>query len=132
MSEQIPQAELEVVACLERLGAATVRELREAMASYRPMAHGSMVTLLKRLEDKGLVRHGKGSVGKAFVYRCSPAVADTYNSLMARLRERVFDGNSVALVASLFESRPPDADELVELQALLDTLRGRVEASEGP
>lgn len=125
MSERIPQAELEVVACLERLGEATVRQLCEAMHAYRPMAHGSMVTLLKRLERKGLVRHGKGDVGKAFVYRCSPAVSKTYHNLLARLRERVFDGDSVALVASLFEGLPPSTAELAELQELLDKLRER-------
>ena len=124
MSERIPEAELEVVACLDRLGTATVRQLREAIDAYRPMAHGSMVTLLKRLEGKGLVLKQKGAFGKAFVYRCSPAAATICNHMLARLRERVFDGDSVALVASLFEGRPPDADELAELQQLLDEMRG--------
>ena len=131
MSKRIPEAELEVVACLDRLGDATARQLREAMSAYRPMAHGSMVTLLKRLEDKGLVRREKGAVGKAFVYRCSPAAASTCNSLLARLRERLFDGDSVALVASLFESRPPDAGELADLQELLDELRGQAGEEHG-
>jgi hypothetical protein len=34
-------------------------------------------------------------------------------------------GNSAALVASLFESRPPDAREIAELDALLEDWRAR-------
>lgn len=123
MSERIPDAELEVLACLERLGEATARQLREAMRAYRPMAHGSMMTLLKRLEGKGLVAREKAAAGKAFVFRCRPAAVSTVQRALARLRERVFDGDAVALVASLFEGRPPDGDELVGLQELLDRLR---------
>ena len=58
-----PRAELDVLGCLWQHGRATARELREAMGGYRPMTHGSMVTLLKRLEAKGLVTKRKGPVG---------------------------------------------------------------------
>ena len=51
----LPDAELDVLACLYRLENATVRQIREAIKKYRPMTHGSAVTLLKRLEEKSLV-----------------------------------------------------------------------------
>jgi predicted transcriptional regulator len=124
LNERIPDAELDVLACLERLGESTARQLRETMRAYRPMAHGSMMTLLKRLEERGLVAREKAGVGKAFVFRCRPAAAGTLRGALTRLRERLFDGDSVALVASLFEGRPPDSAELAELQELLDKLRG--------
>ena len=123
MSDKIPEAELEVLACLDRLGSATVRRLRESMASYRPMAHGSMVTLLKRLQGRDLVDRQKGSSGKAFVYSTSSRSTDVLASALGRIRERVYGGDSVALVASLFETAPPDEQQLAELQELLDSLR---------
>ena len=66
---KIPEAELDVLACLQRSGEATAREIGAALRGYRPMAHGSVVTLLKRLEAKSLVTKRKADAGKAFVYR---------------------------------------------------------------
>lgn len=121
--EHLPDAELEVLARLWQGGQATARELRETMATQRPMAHGSMVTLLKRLEGKGFVSKRKGSVGKAFVYEPTRGPKQTYRRIMKNLHERVFGGSGVAMVTSLFESRPPSTEELEELQTLLDGLR---------
>lgn len=119
----LPDAELEVLACLWQHSKATARQIRETMSGYRPMAHGSVVTLLKRLESKGLVSKEKGAVGKAFVYAPTQRPGPTYRRIVENLLQRVFAGDGVALVASLFETQPPTSEELEELQRLLDQLR---------
>ena len=121
--EKLPSAELEVLASLWQQGKATAREIREAMQGYRPMTHGSMVSLLKRLEGKNLVSKEKGPVGKAFVYCPTRPPEPTYRRIMRDLYERVFGGSGVAMVASLFESRPPTSEELDALEGLLRELR---------
>jgi predicted transcriptional regulator len=121
--KSIPTAELEVLACLRQMKQATAREIRELMHPYRPMAHGSVVNLLKRLEAKNLVSRKKGPVGKAFIYRPTAAMASIYGNLLNRLLNRVFAGDSLALVASLFETKPPDSHQLEKLEKLLDELR---------
>ena len=121
----LPDAELEVLACLWQRGQATARQIREAIKEYRPMAHGSVVTLLKRLEGKGLVRREKGPVGEAFVYSPTRRPGPAYRRIVGNLLQRIFGGDGVALVASLFETQPPTSDELEELQRLLDQLRER-------
>ena len=125
--ENLPDAELEVMAGLWQRGDATARQIREEMASYRPMTHGALVTLLKRLEAKGLVRKKKGDFGKAFVFRAAHAPEPVYRKIMRDLHERVFGGSGVAMFASLFETRPPSAEEVDELQQLLDDLRRQQE-----
>jgi predicted transcriptional regulator len=125
ITKDVPAAELEVLACLRQLEQATAREIRERMHTYRPMAHGSVVNLLKRLEAKDLVAKKKGPVGKAFLYRPTAAAASIYGNLLNRLLHRVFGGDSLALVASLFETRPPDGRQLEKLEELLDELRVR-------
>jgi BlaI family transcriptional regulator, penicillinase repressor len=122
---RLPPAEVEVLACLAREGEATARRVRESMAAHRPMAHGSVVTLLARLEAKGLVAREKGPVGKAFVYRPTQRPAATFRRVMRDLLHRVFGGDEVALVASLFETKPPSAADVKKLQALLDELKSR-------
>lgn len=121
--DRLPDAELEVMACLWRLRQATARQLREAMADYRPMAHTSMMTLLSRLEAKRLVKRAKGPVGKAFLYAPTRRPDKTYRRVVGDVLQRIFGGNGPALVASLFETRPPTPAEVVKLQRLLDGLR---------
>lgn len=123
--DNLPNSELEVVACLWNKKCATARDLREAMDGYRPMTHGAMVTLLKRLEEKGLVRKEKGAVGKAFVYEATRGPERVHRRIMRDLHERIFGGSGVAMVASLFETRPPTPDELDDIQRLLDDMRAR-------
>lgn len=121
--ESLPDAELEVLACIWHQGKPTARQIREAMASYRPLAHASVMTLLQRLEDKGWIRRKKGPVGKAFIYEAARKPRVTQRKVVKDLVTRIFGGNSVAMVASLFESRPPTAEQVHELQQLLDGLK---------
>ncbi|HNU50212.1 MAG TPA: BlaI/MecI/CopY family transcriptional regulator [Verrucomicrobiota bacterium] len=127
---EIPPAERDVLACIHQRGETTAREIREAMWKYRPMAHGSVVTLLKRLEAKGLVAKEKGPVGKAFVYHATKAPNTTLGRMVRDLVRRVFRGDPIPLVASLFETRPPTAEQVVQLQALVDELRRKQNAKE--
>ena len=129
----LPDAELDVLAALARTEPATAKRLREQLAEHRPMAHGSVLTLLKRLENKGLVAREKGPVGKAFLYRPERELTPTLRDLVGNLVKRIFGGNSVALVASLFETRPPTVEELAELRQLVESLESQPDrlSSEG-
>ena len=120
---RIPDAEADVLAALFDAEEATARTVREALAKKRPMAHGTVVTLLRRLEDRGLVGRRKADQGKAFVYRPTKAHARTFGPAVSSLMQRAFGGRPAALVASLFESRPPSNDEIDELEALVERLR---------
>ena len=121
--QQPPDAELDVLGCLWQCGGATARQVREALDNYRPMTHGSAVTLLKRLQAKGLVVRKKGPVGKAFIYRSTRSARPTYQRLVRNISERIFGGNGVKMVATLFDAKPPTAEEMDRLQELLKELR---------
>jgi predicted transcriptional regulator len=121
----LPEAELDVLSCVLQKGKITAREIREALAEVRPMAHASVVTLLTRLEAKGLLRKEKAPQGKAFVYEATAKPGTVYRSLVGGMLDRVFRGNGLAMAHSLFETQPPNAEEIDQLQALLDTLRAK-------
>ena len=126
---RVPDAELEVLTCLHRRGEATARDIREALWDQRPMAHGSVLTLLGRLERRGLVGRKKGPSGKAFVYMPTRRRTATLRPVLRRLVDRVFAGSPVDLVASLFETRPPTPEELDALQRLVRDLRRQREGA---
>ena len=71
------------------------------------------------------MRREKGPVGKAFVYSPTRRPGPAYRRIVGNLLQRIFGGDGVPLVASLFETQPPTSDELEELQRLLDQLRER-------
>jgi predicted transcriptional regulator len=114
---------LEVLACLWRTGPATAAEIRTQLAAFRPMAHGSAITLLKRLIRKGLVERQKSGQGKAHLYRAVATQRPMPDALIDRITRRVFGGSKVALLASLLEISPPSADELKEMKRLLQQVR---------
>ena len=122
--EHLPEAERDVLAALHRTGATTAREIRGELAEYRPMAHGSVLTLLKRLEEKGLVGRKKGKTGKAYVYKATQQARPFYRRILGGMVERVFGGDGVALVASLLDTKPPTPEELARLEAVLKQYRG--------
>ena len=123
--KEIPTAELEVLACLKRLGASTARQIRETMLPFRPMAHGSVVTLLTRLESKDLITKVKGPVGKAFVYSATETARKVYRNALQRFLHRIFGGDSMNLVSSVFETKPPDARQIKELEQLVADLKAK-------
>lgn len=120
---RIPDAEGDVLAALFAAEEATARTLRENLGRKRPMAHGTVVTLLRRLEARGLVKRRKADQGKAFVYSPAKGHARSFGPSATSLVQRAFGGRPAALVASLFETRPPSNEEIDELEALVEQLR---------
>lgn len=125
-SEQmLPEAEMEVLAVLHARGEAGAAEIREVLEPYRPMSHASVLTLLGRLETKGLVTRRKSGEGKAFAYTASRSAGPIHRKLLRRLLRRIFADDSVTLVASLFDAKRPTERELSEIRRLLDDLEKR-------
>ena len=112
-----------MLSCLWKHGDLTAREIRERLHRSRPMTHSAVSTLLSRLLEKGMV--GRRKAGRAFVYRAVTKAQKAGRRVVAETLDRVFGGNPSAIVSSLFESRRPTAEELDELQELLDELRNK-------
>jgi len=119
---QLPEAELEVLACLHRLGESEVAAIRHALERFRPLSHASVSTLLRRLERRGLVSRRKGPVGKALLYAPLPDAQGTYRGVLSRLIDRVFAGDPVRLVSSLLASRRLSREEIRRLRTIVDEL----------
>ena len=107
---KLPDAERDVLACLNQLGEATVRELQAALHSVRAMEAASVLTLLKRLEGKKLVSKRKADKGKAFVFRPTKESARACQGLMKDLFQRVFGGDTMSFMASFFDTKKPSTE----------------------
>jgi predicted transcriptional regulator len=111
----LTEAELGIMTVLWRLGEGTVAEVRDAIP--RRLAYTSVSTLLRILEQKGVV--GSRKEGRGHLYR--PRVAkQAYQAVSLRhLVGRLFDGAPVSLVRRLLEEEDLSPEELRELRRLV-------------
>ena len=89
--------ELHCMNALWRLGHATVREVHAAVGSTRPRAYTTIMTILDRLAQKGVVERQKS--GRAWVYRAQLSADQARTHAVVRLVEGFFQGSTEALVS---------------------------------
>ncbi len=125
MSETDPSPrELDVLKALWEIGSGTVREVHRKMCPDDELAFNTVQTLLRIMEEKGLVRHSAN--GRVFVYE------PTYSRdrVTSRMLHKVFDGAIDQAVLSLLQAKDVSEAELRGLERLIASARKR-KASEG-
>lgn len=91
--------ELDVMAVLWELGDGTVAEVRERLPA--DLAYTTVLTILRKLEAKGLVRHTVE--GKAHRYIPRVAQKNARRTVLGRLIDKLFDGSPEQLLAHLVD-----------------------------
>lgn len=116
--------ELDVMAVLWELGAATVAEVRERLPD--DLAYTTVLTVLRILEEKGYVEHEVE--GKAYRYRPTVKREVAERSAVRRLVRKLFRGSPELLLTHLVSDRSLTEEELRRLRALLDDRLGKEES----
>src|ERR1700726_4550342 len=91
--------ELDCMNALWRLGQATVRDVHAALATTRPRAYTTIMTILDRLAQKGVVQRQKA--GRAWLYKPGLSAAEARSHAIAQVVDGFFDGSPQALAAHL-------------------------------
>jgi BlaI family transcriptional regulator, penicillinase repressor len=99
-------------------GELTVSQVHAAVHAYRQLAATTVATVLSRLEKQGLVAHR--AEGRQYVFRALVSAGDVRRSMVAGLVERLFDGDSIALVSQLLQEADFAADDLAKVRALIE------------
>ena len=115
---QLGRVQLLIMQVLWEKGRATAREITDAINAAEPIAHSTVQTLLRGLEEKGSVSHK--TEGRTFVF--VPLVQeDKFKSSATRdLVERVFGGNAGTLVAHLLKNENVSRKEIDEIRKLIN------------
>ena len=108
--------QLAIMRVLWRRGEASASEVHEALLDERGLAPTTIATMLKKMEDKGVVDHR--SEGRRFLFRPTVSEDAVRRSMVGELTERLFLGDTAALVSHLLEEHV-EADELAELRRLI-------------
>lgn len=120
MIEGLPRREREVFELLCGQGPATAATVRAALTD--PLSDSAVRTLLRRLEDRGLVARDSGPDG--FVYRPVPRASTVAAGALRRMVDTFFAGSAAgAATALLGMSGPLKPEEIEALERLLDAAR---------
>lgn len=107
--------ELDVMGVLWDLGSGTVSEVRKRLPA--DLAYTTVLTILRNLEAKELVRHT--AEGKAHRYVPRVARRAARRSAVSRIVDKLFHGSPEQLIAQLVEDEHLSADDLKRLRTLL-------------
>lgn len=111
-------AETEILRLVWQLGEGTVQQICEQLPSKRNITYKTVQTLLRRLEEKGYLRHR--IKGKAYVF--SPAIKrqEVVKRTVVDFLDRLFAGDPRPLMQFLAEDGRIDAKDIERLKKLID------------
>ena len=116
------QGELEILKVLWELGPTSVRSVYEHLRPQKEkLAYNTIQTLLRIMEEKGLVQHHVE--GRAFVYQPRYSRDESAVRFLDRVLDRVFDGAATQLVTSLLKIERVTPEELQEMHAMIAEAR---------
>jgi predicted transcriptional regulator len=109
-------AETEVLRLVWQSQEATVQQVYDALPGNRKIAYVTVATLLRRLEEKGYLKHH--ARGKAFVYAPAAKKEDVIRRTIGDLVERLFGGNPVPLMQHLAQHSGISDEDIERLKGL--------------
>ena len=120
-STKLGRVQLLIMQVLWDKGHATAREITDALSVGEPIAHSTVQTLLRGLEEKGSVSHKAD--GRTFIFFPLVDEHKFKQSATRDLVERVFGGSAASLVAHLLKHEEVSREEIDEIRKLIQ--RGR-------
>jgi len=117
-STQLGRVQLLIMQVLWNQGRATARDITDAINEIEPIAHSTVQTLLRGLEEKGAVDHE--AEGRTFVFFAIVEEANFKQNATQDLVERVFGGNAATLVAHLLNDKGVSKKEIDEIRKLIN------------
>lgn len=119
--------QLAIMRVLWQRGEATAADVHAALVRDRGLAPTTIATMLRKMEQKGVVVHR--SEGRQFYFRPVVSEDEVRRSMVGALVERLFAGDPAALVSHLLSEHDLDQDEAAALRGLLDAHDGKEQGS---
>ena len=117
-SSQLGRVQLLIMQVLWERGRATAREITDSINVREPIAHSTVQTLLRGLEEKGAVSHE--AQDRTFLFFPLVQEHEFKQSATRDLVERVFGGNVGSLVAYLLKDESVSREEIAEIRKLIN------------
>ncbi|HEX5446643.1 MAG TPA: BlaI/MecI/CopY family transcriptional regulator [Pirellulales bacterium] len=117
-STRLGRVQLVIMQVLWERGRATAREITDTINQREPIAHSTVQTLLRGLEEKGAVSHEAQE--RTFVFYPLVKEHEFKQSATRDVLERVFGGSVSGLVAHLLKTENVSREEIEEIRKLIN------------
>jgi BlaI family penicillinase repressor len=111
-------SETEILRLVWQLGQATVQEVCDKLPARRKIAYATVQTLLRRLENKGYLKHDVR--GKAHVFLPTVKKEHVVKRSVGDFLDRLFGGDPIPLMQYLAEHGKINADDIERLKTLAE------------
>jgi len=114
----LTRQELQIMKVVWDMGAASVKDVCDAMSQAKPIAYTTILTLMGILEEKGALVHSR--LGRAFIFR---PVLSRRQATQNQVRDvicRFYDGCPERLIEDILENEALDPEHLETIRGVLD------------
>ncbi|MFH1741983.1 MAG: BlaI/MecI/CopY family transcriptional regulator [bacterium] len=116
------EAELSILRVLWKDGPCTVRKVQDVLNASRETGYTTVLKFLQIMTEKGLVLRDESS--RSHIYRARLTEEQTQKQLLRDLLNRAFGGSAQQLVMQALSVKKVSAEELEEIERMLDDLKG--------
>ena len=121
MRTLLTELENEVMQAVWDKGPCTVETVHRIVSASRKLKETSIRTLLRRLEQKGYLRHGED--GRAYVYRAAEPARSVAARAVRQIIDRFCQGSVEELVSGMVDANVLSRKEMDRLEAIVRSRR---------
>ena len=115
------EGELEILQVLWEKKTASVRDVHSELSKSKEVGYTTTLKLMQIMHEKGLVL--RDETMRTHIYQPAVNKEKTQRHLVGRMIDSLFGGSSSQLVLQALGEKGATADELAEIQKLLDRLK---------
>jgi BlaI family penicillinase repressor len=115
---KLGRVQLQIMQVLWDNGDMTARQITDRLSLTQTIAHSTVQTLLRQMEEKGLIGHRVEE--RVFLFFPISHRTEIAGTLAQDLLKQVFQGSLYGLVSSLLTEEAISADELGRIRTLID------------
>jgi BlaI family transcriptional regulator, penicillinase repressor len=115
------ESELEILQILWKKVNASVREVHEELLVTKEAGYTTTLKLMQIMHEKGLVKRDDSI--KTHIYQAAVSKEKTQKHLLNKMIDTVFGGSPGELVMQALGNHKASAEELEEIQKILDNLK---------
>ncbi len=116
-SHHLGDLQLAIMRVLWQHSEATVAQVHQALLPTRGLALTTIATMLSKMEKKGVVSHRQK--GRQFIYQPTVQEEAVHQTMVGDLINRLFGGDTTALVNHLLTDQEIEQSELSQIKALV-------------
>jgi predicted transcriptional regulator len=115
------ESELEILQVLWEKNSASVREVHEELLKTKDAGYTTTLKLMQIMNEKGLVKRDDSI--KTHIYQAAVSREKTQKHLLGKMITTLFGGSTTQLVMQALGNHQASADELEEIQKLINNLK---------